>query len=145
MNESKLEIFLAKMKVAASNGSSKPEDMTDDGRNPMMQRWLYGFTELVREQDKKILRLCKYPRMIPDELLVPYGAALLGVLEREQKRHMFIVSSNGAIQQVNDIAKRLNICGKYVTAAYILDEIAYEDELEETRYYGINPDLNDER
>ena len=141
MNENKLDIFIAKMKVAASNGSSGPKNTTDTGKDPMMQRWLYGFTGLVQEQDKKILRLCKYPKMIPDELLLAYGFALLQVLEREQKRHMFIVSSNDAIQNVNDIAKRLNIRGANILADKILVAIAYGDEPKETRYYGIRSEV----
>ncbi len=73
MNESKLEIFMAKMKVAASNGSSGPENTTNDGCDPMMKRWLYGLTMMVRDLDMKIVRLCKYPDMIPDELRDAYN------------------------------------------------------------------------
>ena len=88
MNESKLEIFMAKMKVAASNGASepngasKPEDMTDDGRNPMMRRWLYGLTMLLEDYDRKIIRLSLYPDMIPDELRAAYDDVLADSLSR---------------------------------------------------------------
>ncbi len=82
MNESKLEIFMAKMKVAASSGSSKLEDMTDDGRNPMMRRWLYGLTMLLEDYDRKIIRLSLYPDMIPDELRAAYDDVLADSLSR---------------------------------------------------------------
>ncbi len=128
MNENKLDIFIAKMKIVASNGSSGPENTTDSGNDPMMQRWLYGLTELVREQDEKILRLCKYPNMMPDELLVAYAEILVCVLERGQKLRLFTASSNDAIQSVIAITKRLDIIGKYVLSAKILSAIAYEEE-----------------
>ena len=145
MSESKLEIFLTKMEVAASNGSSGPENTTSSGTDPMMQRWLYGAKELLAQQDKRIIRLCKYPDMVPDELLKSYAVILVDVLERAERLHLFAVSSNDATQQVTIITKRLDAQDSYILAAKILDTIAYESEPEKTRYYGIDPELNDER
>ncbi len=106
--ESKLEIFIAKMKVAASNGSNGSENTTSDGRNPMMQRWLYFTEEQLAEQDERIIRLCKYPDMIPDKLLVAYADVLLASLSRLRRGgrlHRFV--NNKLRDRVTDIADRL--------------------------------------
>lgn len=128
MNESKLEIFIAKMKVAASNGSSGPENTTNDGRDPMMQRWLYFTEEQLAEQDERIIRLCLYPKMIPDEILVAYADVLLVSLSR-LRRNGRLYSFVGRLidgnlrDHVMNITKMLNIRGDCVLAAKIEHEM----------------------
>lgn len=113
----KFERFLTKMKALA----------LDD---PMMRKWLYGTTKLLRERDLRIIRLCKYPDMIPDELLIAYAEVLADILEREQKLNSFIVSSNNAMDSVNTIARRIltsnNNCHISTLAERIRNAISYE-------------------
>lgn len=132
MNESKLEIFLAKMKVAASDGSSESsgssgsENTTADGRNSMMRRWLYFTKEQLTEQDKRIIRLCRYPDMIPDRILVDYAQVLLASLGRLRRDgRLYTVIGNELRNRVLDIAGRLdkNESGTYWLETKIRHEI----------------------
>ena len=52
--------------------------------DPMMRRWLYGTKELERQLYERLIRLCKYPDMIPKELLAVYADVLIEALENEQ-------------------------------------------------------------
>lgn len=133
MNESKLEIFLAKMKDAASNGSSAPKDMTDDGRNPMMQRWLYFTEEQLAEQAERIIRLCVYPDMIPDELLIAYADILLvslGQMRRTKRLYTFVGDNlRGHILAIADRLKNdLNTHELEAQIRYEMDLIKANDE-----------------
>ena len=75
--------------------------------------WTYGerpFTdEQLAEQNKRIIRLCRYPDMIPDELLVAYADVLLaslGHLRRAGRLREFV--NDKLRDRVLDIAGRLN-------------------------------------
>jgi hypothetical protein len=133
MNESKLDIFIAKMKVAASNGSSGPENTTSSGKDPMMQRWLYFTKEQLAEQDERIIRLCKYPDMIPDELLVAYADVLLASLGQMRMRR------GGRLGRFIDSKLRKSI----LTIADRLADNggeAYPTEAQIRHEMGLNPD-----
>lgn len=56
--------------------------------DPMMRRWLYGTKELERQLYERLIRLCKYPDMIPKELLEVYADVLIEALENEQVEGM---------------------------------------------------------
>lgn len=123
----KISQFITTMRAVATNVD-----------NPMMHKWLYGTSELIREQDERIIRLCKYPGMIPDELLIAYAEVLAGTLEREQKLDSFVVSNNNAMYDVRKIITRLEIIHFATKGNYkeqeiinvcqrIQNAIAYED------------------
>lgn len=62
--------------------------------DPMMRRWLYGTKELERQLYERLIRLCKYPDMIPKELLAVYADVLIEALENEQTEGTFAFSED---------------------------------------------------
>jgi len=60
--------------------------------DPMMQRWLYGTKELERQLSERLIRLCKYPDMIPKEVILDYATILFEAIEEAKKRKWYIFS-----------------------------------------------------
>ena len=60
--------------------------------DPMMRRWLYGTKELERRLYERLIHLCKYPDMIPNELVAVYADVLVEALESEQVEGTVIFS-----------------------------------------------------
>jgi len=79
--------------------------------DPMMQRWLYGTKELERQLSERLIRLCKYPDMIPKELLANYTNVLVEALEKEQVEGMSIASSEGLMESLIALAEKLENSG----------------------------------
>ncbi len=75
--------------------------------DPMMQRWLYGTKELERQLSERLIRLCKYPDMIPKELLAKYTDVLVEALENEQVEGTFFASSEDLMESLIALVKTL--------------------------------------
>ena len=75
--------------------------------DPMMQRWLYGTKELERQLSERLIRLCKYPDMIPKALLANYTDVLVEALENEQVEGTFFASSEDLMESLIALAKNL--------------------------------------
>ena len=78
--------------------------------DPMMQRWLYGTKELERQLSERLIRLCKYPDMIPKELLADYADVLVEALENEQVEGT-VAYSKGLMESLIAIAENLEDSG----------------------------------
>ena len=79
--------------------------------DPMMQRWLYGTKELERQLSERLIRLCKYPDMIPKALLANYTDVLLEALENEQVEGTFFASSEDLMESLIALAENLENSG----------------------------------
>ncbi len=78
--------------------------------DPMMQKWLYGTKELERQLSERLIRLCKYPDMIPKELLAAYADVLAEALENEQVEGT-VASSKGLMESLIALAEKLENSG----------------------------------
>jgi len=74
--------------------------------DPMMRRWLYGTKELERQLYERLIRLCKYPDMIPNKLLAVYADVLVEALESEQIEGR-VVSSEGLTESLTALVENL--------------------------------------
>lgn len=79
--------------------------------DPMMQRWLYGTKELERQLSERLIRLCKYPDMIPKALLANYTDVLVEALENEQVEGTFFASSEDLMESLIALAENLENSG----------------------------------
>ena len=79
--------------------------------DPMMQRWLYGTRELERQLSERLIRLCKYPDMIPKALLANYTDVLVEALENEQVEGTFFTSSEDLMESLIALAETLEKSG----------------------------------
>ncbi len=79
--------------------------------DPMMQRWLYGTKELERQLSRRLIRLCKYPDMIPKALLANYTNVLVEALENEQEEGTFSASSEDLMESLIALAENLENSG----------------------------------
>jgi len=79
--------------------------------DPMMQRWLYGTKELERQLSERLIRLCKYPDMIPNELLANYTDVLVEALENEQVEGTFYASSEDLMESLIALVENLENSG----------------------------------
>ena len=79
--------------------------------DPMMQRWLYGTKELERQLSRRLIRLCKYPDMIPKALLANYTDVLVEALENEQVEGTFFASSEDLMESLIALAEKLENSG----------------------------------
>jgi len=75
--------------------------------DPMMQRWLYGTKELERQLSERLIRLCKYPDMIPKALLANYTDVLVEALENNQVEGTFCASSEDLMESLIALAENL--------------------------------------
>ena len=48
---------------------------------PMMQKWLYGTRELERQLSERLVHLCQYLDLIPEEALASYADVIVEALE----------------------------------------------------------------
>ena len=78
--------------------------------DPMMRRWLYGTKELERKLYQRLIRLCKYPDMIPKELLAVYADVLVEALENEKIEGTF-ASSEGLTESLTTLVETLEDSG----------------------------------
>ena len=79
--------------------------------DPMMQRWLYGTKELERQLSRRLIRLCKYPDMIPKALLANYTDVLVEALENEQVEGTFFASSEDLMESLIALVENLENSG----------------------------------
>ena len=79
--------------------------------DPMMQKWLYGTKELERQLSERLIRLCKYPDMIPKALLANYADVLVEALENEQVEGTFFASSEDLMESLIALAENLENSG----------------------------------
>ena len=79
--------------------------------DPMMQRWLYGTKELERQLSERLIRLCKYPDMIPKELLASYADVLLEALGNAKIEGSFSASSEDLMESLITLAENLENSG----------------------------------
>lgn len=79
--------------------------------DPMMQKWLYGTKELERQLSRRLIRLCKYPDMIPKALLANYTDVLVEALEKEQVEGTFFASSEDLMESLIALAENLENSG----------------------------------
>ncbi len=79
--------------------------------DPMMQRWLYGTKELERQLSERLVHLCKYPNMIPKELLASYTKVLLEALENAKEEGTFSASSEDLLESLIALAETLEKSG----------------------------------
>jgi len=79
--------------------------------DPMMRRWVYGTKELERQLSERLIRLCKYPDMIPKKLLVNYADVLVEALENEQGEGTFSASSEDLMESLIALAEKLENSG----------------------------------
>lgn len=79
--------------------------------DPMMQRWLYGTKELKRQLSRRLIRLCKYPDMIPKALLTNYTDVLVEALEDEQVEDTFFAFSEDIMDSLIALAENLENSG----------------------------------
>jgi len=79
--------------------------------DPMMQRWLYGTKELERQLSERLIRLCKYPDMIPEALLASYANVLLESLENEQVEGTFSIFSEDLLESLISLTETLEKSG----------------------------------
>lgn len=79
--------------------------------DPMMQRWLYGTKELERQLSERLIRLCKYPDMIPKALLANYTKVLLEALENVKEEGTFSASSEDLVESLIALAETLEKSG----------------------------------
>ena len=79
--------------------------------DPMMQKWLYGTKELERQLSRRLIRLCKYPDMIPKALLANYTDVLVEALENEQVEGTFFASSEDLMESLIALAENLENSG----------------------------------
>ncbi len=79
--------------------------------DPMMQRGLYGTKELERQLSRRLIRLCKYPDMIPKALLANYTDVLVEALENEQVEGTFFASSEDLMESLIALAENLENSG----------------------------------
>ncbi|MBN1805605.1 MAG: hypothetical protein JW837_10165 [Sedimentisphaerales bacterium] len=79
--------------------------------DPMMQRWLYGTKELERQLSERLIRLCKYPDMIPKSLLASYADVLLEALENEQVNGTFSAFSEDLLESLIALTETLEKSG----------------------------------
>ncbi len=61
--------------------------------DPMMQRWIYGTRELERQLSERVVHLCRYLSMIPEESLSSYAEVLLEALNNVEAEGTFSASS----------------------------------------------------
>ena len=79
--------------------------------DPMMRRWLYGTKELERKLYQRLIRLCKYPDMIPKALLANYADVLVEALENEQGEGMSFAPSEDLMESLIALAEKLENSG----------------------------------
>lgn len=79
--------------------------------DPMMRRWLYGTKELERQLSERLVHLCKYPNMIPKELLASYTEVLLEALENAEVENTFYASSEDLVESLIALAETLEKSG----------------------------------
>ena len=79
--------------------------------DPMMQKWLYGTKELERQLSRRLIRLCKYPDMIPKALLASYTEVLVEALENAEVEDTFYASSEDLVESLIALAETLEKSG----------------------------------
>jgi hypothetical protein len=79
--------------------------------DPMMQRWLYGTKELERQLSERLVNLCRYLNMIPEELLPIYADVLLEISENDKVNSIYSKSSEYLVESLTTLAETLEKSG----------------------------------
>jgi len=75
--------------------------------DPMMQKWLYGTRELERQLSERLVHLCQYLNMIPEEALASYADVIVEALEDTDAEGTLSASSEGLIESLIELVKTL--------------------------------------
>ena len=79
--------------------------------DPMMQKWLYGTKELERQLSERLLNLCRYLNMIPEQLLSIYADVLLEISENDEVNGIYSNPSEYLVESLTALAEKLEKSG----------------------------------
>ena len=74
---------------------------------PMMQKWLYGTRELERQLSERLVHLCQYLNMIPQEALASYADVIIEALEDADVKGTLSDSSDELMESLVELVETL--------------------------------------
>jgi hypothetical protein len=74
---------------------------------PMMQKWLYGTRELERQLSERLVHLCQYLDLIPQEALASYADVIAEALEDAGAEGTLSASSEDLMKSLIELVEIL--------------------------------------